>query len=313
MACGDALGRPVEFESSETIRSQHGRVTEMLADGTHRQPAGTITDDTELGLCIARSLVEHDGFVPAAVADRFVGWYNSDPFDIGRLTASALRRLDAGGSWQTVGIEDWEHLSEGQNAGNGSVMRCAPYGVAFADDETGLVTASRVSSALTHADPRCQWSCVVLNATIAGLLRNAERPLGDAIDVAARAPESVLEAARSVEATLSGDADPADLELESGGYVVTTLQAGLFCALTAETATDAIVDAVMLGGDTDTIGAVAGAVAGARFGADALPERWLRAIDESDELEALGMALAEGSFDVDSTAESVYAEGSLDL
>ncbi len=123
----------------------------------------------------------------------------------------------------------------------------------------------------------------------------------------------MLEAARSVEFVLSATRDPAELELENGGYVVTTLQAGLFCGLTAETAADAIVDAVMLGGDTDTIGAVAGAVAGARFGADALPERWLRAIDESEALEDLGAALAAGSFDVDSTAESFYAEGSLDL
>jgi len=313
LACGDALGRPLEFESPAAIRSKHGRVTEMLAHGTHRQPAGTITDDTELALCIARSLVEHDGFVPAAVADRFVEWYNSEPFDIGRLTASALRRLDAGGSWQRVGIEDWEHLPEGQNAGNGSVMRCAPYGVAFDDDRAALVTASRVSSALTHADPRCQWGCVVLNATIAGLLRDADRPLADAIDVAAEAPESVLEAAHSVAAVLSGAADPADVDLETGGYVVTTLQAGLFCGLTADTAADAIVEAVMLGGDTDTVGAVAGAVAGARFGADALPDRWMRAVDESGELEELGTALSEGSFGVDSTAESVCADGSLEL
>ena len=313
LACGDALGRPLEFESPAAIRSKHGRVTEMLAHGTHRQPAGTITDDTELALCIARSLVEHDSFVPTAVADRFVEWYNSEPFDIGRLTASALRRLDAGGSWQRVGIEDWEHLPEGQNAGNGSVMRCAPYGVAFADDRAALVTASRVSSALTHADPRCQWGCVVLNATIAGLLREADRPLADAIDIAAKAPESVLEAGRSVAAVLSGATDPADVELETGGYVVTTLQAGLFCGLTADTAADAIVEAVMLGGDTDTVGAVAGAVAGARFGADALPDRWMRAVDESGELEELGTALSEGSFGVDSTAESVCADGSLEL
>lgn len=313
LACGDALGRPVEFKSPASIRSKHGRLTEMLANGTHRQPAGTITDDTELALCIARSLVEHDRFVPSAVADRFVGWYNSDPFDIGRLTASTLRRLDAGGSWRTVGIEDWKHLPEGQNAGNGSVMRCVPYGVAFDDDEEALVISSRISSALTHADPRCQWSCVVLTATIAGLLRDADRPLANAIDVAAKAPESVLDAARSVEAVLSGDADPDALELENSGYVVTTLQAGLCCGLRAETATDAIVDAVMLGGDTDTIGAVAGAIAGARFGIDALPERWLQAIDETAELERLGRELAEGSFDVDPDAESFYADGTLDL
>jgi ADP-ribosylglycohydrolase len=56
LACGDALGRPVEFNSPHRIQDEHGRVTEMLADGTHRKPAGTITDDTELALCIARSL-----------------------------------------------------------------------------------------------------------------------------------------------------------------------------------------------------------------------------------------------------------------
>lgn len=170
LACGDALGRPVEFTSTERIRSKHGRVTDMLADGSHRQPAGTITDDTQLTLCIARSLDENGEFDPPAVVGRFVEWYNSDPFDIGRLTASTLRRLAAGGSWKTVGIEDWQQLREGANAGNGSVMRCAPYGVAFASQPDDLITASRVSSALTHADPRCQWSCVILNATIAGLL-----------------------------------------------------------------------------------------------------------------------------------------------
>ena len=313
LACGDALGRPVEFKSPASIRSKHGRVTEMLGNGTHRQPAGTITDDTDLALCIARSLAEHERFVPSAVADRFVGWYNTNPFDIGGLTASTLRRLNAGESWQTVGIDEWKHLPEGQNAGNGSVMRCAPYGVAFADNEAALVTTSRVSSALTHADPRCQWSCVVLNATIAGLLRDADRPLANAIDVAEKAPESVLEAARSVEAILSGDTDPDDVTLQNSGYVVTTLQAGLYCGLTAETATDAIVDAVMLGGDTDTIGAVAGAVAGARFGIDALPDRWLQMIDETEELEGLGTTLAEGSFDIDPAAESFCADGALDL
>ena len=59
LACGDALGRPVAFRSADSITDAHGRVTEMLADGTHGQPAGTVTDDTEMALCIARSLVEN--------------------------------------------------------------------------------------------------------------------------------------------------------------------------------------------------------------------------------------------------------------
>lgn len=101
--------------------------------------------------------------------------------------------------------------------------------------------------------------------------------------------------------------------LENGGYVVTTLQAGLYHGLTAETATDAIVDAVMMGGDTDTIVAVAGAVAGARFGVDALPERWIEAIAEAEELRQLGGTLAEDSFAAAPAVEALCADGTLDL
>jgi len=313
LACGDALGRPVEFNGPARIRSNHGRLTEMLADGTHGQPAGTITDDTELALCIARSLDENGAFDPLAVVDRFVEWYNSGPFDVGRLTASTLRQLSAGGSWETVGVEEWQQLLEGANAGNGSVMRCAPYGIAFADDSNDLVTASRVSSALTHADPRCQWSCVILNTTIAGLLQDGKQPLESAISHAETAPEEVLDAAQSVAAIVSGDKDPTSVALDNSGYVVTTLQAGLYHGLTAETATDAIVDAVMMGGDTDTIGAVAGAVAGARFGIESLPDRWLNAIDQTDELKQFGATLAQESFTVAPAAEAVCADGALDL
>jgi len=86
LACGDAPGRPVEFKSTEEIASQHGEVTEMLGHGTHGQPPGTITDDTEMALCIAESLVDRRGFDPADVADRFVDWIDSDPFDIGLMT-----------------------------------------------------------------------------------------------------------------------------------------------------------------------------------------------------------------------------------
>jgi ADP-ribosylglycohydrolase len=70
LACGDALGRPVEFKSAEEIASQHGEVTEMLGYGTHGQPPGTITDDTEMALCIAESLVDHRGFAPAWITSR---------------------------------------------------------------------------------------------------------------------------------------------------------------------------------------------------------------------------------------------------
>ena len=313
LACGDALGRPIEFKPPHRIEEEHGRVTEMLANGTHRQPAGTITDDTELALRIARSLHKEGKFEPPAVVDGFVEWYDSDPFDIGGLTAATLRRLAGGGDWDKIGIEEWKHLPEGQNAGNGSVMRCAPYGVAFHSVVDDLVTASRVSSAITHADPRCQWSCVVLNATIAGLLSGDDDPLGTAFDVAEDAPGEVREAVTSIQNALSEDSDPDTVDLKNSGYVVTTLQAGLYHGLTAETAEEAIIDAVMMGGDTDTIAAVAGAVAGARFGGEALPERWLNEITETDKLTELSHSLAVDTFGVSNDAEKMVATGELDF
>ncbi|QFU81824.1 ADP-ribosylglycohydrolase family protein [Natronorubrum aibiense] len=292
LACGDALGRPVEFQGPERIERTHGRVTEMLAHGTHGQPAGTITDDTEMALCIARSLAEYDTFEPEDVAARFVDWKQSGPFDIGIMTSSALQRIQNGESWDEAGQREWEASMEGSNAGNGSLMRCAPYAIAYRNDPAELVEISRQSSAITHADLRCQWSCALFNRTLANLMTDVERPLETVLDdIGSKLPDDVRNVVEPVTAARRGE--PVDISLENSGYVVTTLQTGLYHGLTAETAEDAIVDAVMMGGDTDTIGAVTGAVAGARFGAGALPERWRTAIDEADELRRLATDLIE--------------------
>jgi ADP-ribosylglycohydrolase len=122
LACGDALGRPVEFRLPSGIEAEHGRVTEMLGNGAHRQPAGTVTDDTEMALCIARSLVERGGFDPGDIADRFVGWYESGPFDIGNMTRQSIRRLRDGTSWTAAGQSVWESspVRRGQTPATGA-------------------------------------------------------------------------------------------------------------------------------------------------------------------------------------------------
>ncbi|QSG13381.1 ADP-ribosylglycohydrolase [Halapricum desulfuricans] len=292
LACGDALGRPVEFRSAASIADQHGTVTEMLGHGTHDRPAGTVTDDTDLALRIARSLVEQGAFDGRDIADRFHEWYESDPFDIGLMTADALREYGTGSSWRDAGRNVWQHREEGSNAGNGSVMRCAPHAIAFAGDPDALVRASRQSSAITHYDPRCTYGCAVLNGTIAGFLRGDDQPLQTALErVEADAPVELVEALRLVPDHIDGD------QLPTSGYVVHTLQTALHDALTATSAEDAIVTAVNRGGDTDTIGAVTGAIAGARFGGDALPDRWLETIEYRDELERLAKVLATTDID----------------
>jgi len=199
LACGDALGRPVEFRSAESIADEHGTVAEMLGHGTHGQPAGTVTDDTDLVLCIARSLVDKEAFDGQDIANRFHEWYESDPFDIGLMTADTIREYADGTSWRDAGREVWQHRADGSNAGNGSVMRCAPHAIAFADEPDTLVQVSRQSSEITHYDPQCAYGCAVLNCTIAGYLRGDDDPLADALDrVENDAPDEFVETLRLV-------------------------------------------------------------------------------------------------------------------
>jgi len=287
LACGDALGRPVEFNSAAQIEQRHGRVTEMLGHGTHGQPPGTITDDTEMALCIARSLAERGQFDPEDIAARFVEWYDSGPFDIGLMTADALRQIKSGMPWDEAGQTVWEQRPEGQNAGNGSVMRCVPHALAFADDHEALVEVSRQSSAITHADPRCTVGCAILNGTVAGLIEGRDDPLADSLsrldDVPAELREALAPIPDGIEET----------DLASSGYVVHTLQTALYHGLTADSAEEAIITAVNMGSDTDTVGAVTGAVAGARFGVDSLPDRWVETLDCEAELRSLATRLYE--------------------
>jgi ADP-ribosyl-[dinitrogen reductase] hydrolase len=282
LACGDALGRPVEFSSATAIEDEHGRLDEMVGHGTWNQPAGTITDDTEQALCIARSVATQGEFDPADIADRFVAWYESEPFDIGRMTMKALSRLKHGEAWDEAGQQVWDNSPEGSNAGNGSVMRCAPLAIPYASDWDQLVKVSRQSSQITHADPRCTYGCAILNCTVARLLDDADAPLQDALDdVGVDTPDELTTALRPI----ARGETPAPLE--TSGYVVHSLQTALHDGLRADSAEEAIVTAVNRGGDADTIGAITGAVAGARFGASELPDQWLAAIDEVSELEDL--------------------------
>lgn len=293
LACGDALGRPVEFKSRQNIQREHGTVTEMLGDGSHGKPPGTVTDDTDLALCIAQSLDERDGFRPVDIASRFVRWLENGPFDIGVTTSRAIQKLDDGVSWDETGRQAWV----GSNAGNGSVMRCAPIALAYQDDMSTLIEASKQSSLITHYDPRCVYGCVILNLTIAGLLDGIDYPLQTALDhVEDEAPSELIDALDPI--YLSGTStriDPSDLG--NSGYVVETLQTALYYGLNSGSAKTAIVKAVNRGGDADTIGAVTGAVVGARFGEGSLPNQWTDVIIEAAKLKWLGRSLISSKFE----------------
>lgn len=296
LACGDALGRPVEGVAAKAIQNEHGTIEEMLVG---RGPPGTVTDDTELALCIAQSLDEQREFNPTNIAARFLEWYESNPLSIGMTTGWALYDLSTGYTWDKAGKRAWE----GNNASNGSVMRCAPLALAYHDDANTLVEVSKQSSVITHYDPRCVYGCAVLNLTLAALIEDADAPLWTALDhVESEAPTELVDALRPVCRSTDSQIDPATLE--SSGYVIDTLQTALYCGLTAESAEEGIVTAVNRGGDADTVGAVTGAVVGARFGKAELPDQWLATIDETPTLNRLAHSLLNGNYGISTESTS---------
>ena len=265
LAVGDALGAPVEGMYREEIERQYGRVTELFGGGWLGLGAGEWTDDTAMMLCIARSIVEKGRFDPEDVAQKFLGWFQAGALGIGRTTWVALEALSTGASWQDAGRIAHQRLG-GLSAGNGSIMRCAPIGLLDARNPERLIKDSIDSSRITHWGPKAGWGAVALNLAISQLLCEDKDGLLDKVVSKIEQPE-VRQALAKV-AVLRME------ELVPSGFVLDTLQAAMWCFLNTSSFEDALVAAVNLGGDTDTIGAVCGALSGVCYGLEAIPSRW---------------------------------------
>jgi len=206
-------------------------------------------------------------------ADRLVEWFEADPFDVGMTTLSSIEYLQGDIGLDEAGEKTLTYRGPEKAAGNGSVMRCAPLAIAYPDDWDELQRVSRESSHVTHADSRCTHGAAVLNLTLAALINGSVAPLSDALDALSDdAPDELVDRLRRIPDGL------AQSDLNNSGYVVDTLETALYIGLTADSAEDALITAVNMGGDADTISAVTGAIAGARFGAG----RKMKRVDDSD-------------------------------
>ena len=283
-ACGDALGGPLEFMGPLEIERTHGEVRDFIGGGWLSLRPGEVTDDTFMMLDLARSLVENGMLDPHDVAQRWVRWMQSGPSDIGGTVSQALELIQDGTPWDEAGalVDEKAELSGGA-LGNGSIMRCSPVALAFHDDPASLVRASLDSSRITHANPVCQWATVALNVMVFSLLR------GDGEGYIELAVEATPEA--TVRETLLVAADKSERDLKAGGHVLDTLESALWAFGNTDSLEEALVAAVNLGGDADTRGAVVGALAGAKYGEDAIPERWLDLLEGSDEIANLAEQL----------------------
>ena len=247
-AVADALGVPYEFRARDTFSC-----TDMVGFGSHHQPAGTWSDDTSMALCICDSFRELGHIDVEDIRRRFVRWYREGAYTVDGL-------FDIGGACARA-LDQWYGCAGEWDNGNGSLMRTVPLAfTAATDDEV------RAVSAITHAHPTSTELCVSL-VRIARTLARGVAPC-DAI------PDAGVLAARP------------RAEVRSSGFVRDTFEAALWCLLTTSTYADCVRAAVNLGDDTDTTAAVAGALAGIVYGADAIPARWLAALRGRDVIEA---------------------------
>jgi ADP-ribosyl-[dinitrogen reductase] hydrolase len=284
---GDALGVPVEFMSRPDV--QRNPVADMRGFGTHRQPPGTWSDDSSMLLCTVESLCEC-GFSPGDLAARFLRWGregywtpHGDVFDIGIATSQALNRIAAGRPpLECGGVGDYDN-------GNGSLMRILPICLYFAGaDAASLAGNVEDASAITHAHRRSQMACFFHALLVRRLLAGA-------------APHEALSSTQKEFAThyaapwsdelvaFSNALDPAlpdfpEAEIRSGGYVMDTLTAAIWCLLTTGNFRECVLKAVNLGGDTDTTGCVAGGLAGILYGQNAIEPGWIAALARKDEV-----------------------------
>lgn len=241
LAVGDALGVPYEFCERGTFEC-----TGMVDGDTHKQYAGTWSDDTSMALCICSSIKRLGRIVTADIDDMFRRWLehgdftcDGHVFDVG---ATCKKAISTG-----VPAKSYDYC------GNGSLTRTAPLAMLNYFD----VCKIRDVSAITHAHPVAEWSCVTL-CDILWTIRNSGTP---AKWVLWRRYGYI--ASRPVEA------------VKSDGYCEHTLEAALWCFLNTNSYADCVLAAVNLGGDTDTTAAVAGAIAGVYYRFEAIPPKWV--------------------------------------
>ena len=283
LAAGNLLGLPVEGKSASQIAR---RFPEVLADIDPKESSRPMDDDLAQAVELGESLVLGGDYI-TDLAQRLIKWRRENGRGIGYTTTAVIDLLEAGTpppeAAHAIYVER-DHI-----APNGGVMRCAPVALARHSNPARLVQDSAATCGVTHFAPSCQWSCIIVNAAISLLLKGVAPAVSGLVEaaVADGAPPEISGWASRV-----GD-DIADLAFDQGhiGHTLLCLQAGLWALATPLDLEDALVRVVSAGGDTDTNGAVAGAVLGARYGAEAIPQRWLDCIPQRRRLEDLALEL----------------------
>ena len=280
LAVGNLLGLPVEGASREAIRQSYPQGIGEI-DPSERDRA--MDDDLAQAVELAEALAQDDD--PASgLAERLVRWRKENGRGIGIMTSLVIDDLEDGLGVPGAARTYWESHGCPVSQPNGALMRCAPVAICHVAGPDNLVQETARSCAVTHYAPGAQWSCIIVNAAIAMLLRGVD-PSGIELAAAAVADGAPADIERWVQA-IPTNIEERIAEERVSGHTYLCMQSALWCLDTEDRFEDALIRIVSAGGDTDTNGAVAGAVLGARYGASAIPARWLACIPERSRLDA---------------------------
>lgn len=284
LALGDALGAPFEFLRAVNVPDPIPALERPWLD----RPPGSTTDDTAMARNLMRSLAERGGFDAADLVERHLEWFRSDPPDVGTLTGRVLRRVTRGEDASTIAREVWEQRGPEVSAGNGSVMYCAPLGLAYANRPGELFELAPALSALTHFDGRCRTAVLAVTLCAAALVRGEP-----AEDAAAAALRSVVdhEGGEELEHLVEAVGGSRPVDGPDQGFCLFAAGVAFQALFRGGDTEKELLRVVSLGGDTDTNAAVAAALLGARDGVDRLPAAWLDRLQDRDAIRAEAEAL----------------------
>jgi ADP-ribosyl-[dinitrogen reductase] hydrolase len=264
LAIGDALGAPAEGKP----RDSYPRLTAFAPSPGHGIAGGEWTDDTAMAVCLAQSLLACDGFDPGDLMQRFLRWYRHGENSCGAAgagisptTSATLERFERTGRLDAA--------EAAGNAGNGCIMRLAPVAIRWRKDGAAAERVAREQARLTHTAPEAVEAAARLASILVGALGGGDKAVLVPRALGAAPREAISSAPRA------GD----------------TLEAALWCVCRTDDFASALIEAVNLGGDTDTIGAVTGQIAGALFGAAAIPEAWRAGLRDGARLRRLAEEL----------------------
>jgi len=256
-ACGDALGATVEFMTPKQIQKRYGVHQDIIGGGWLGLEAGQVTDDTQMSLALGQAIIDNQGWNIQAVADNFVAWMESDPPDIGNTCRRGIMRYRDRGELFGLPRDD--------DAGNGACMRNLPVVLATLSRPDYFSAWSLQQSHITHNNLLSNAATIILGLIVNHLITRLD------MDACQQESEKLI--------NRYGQFTYIPYSGKASGYIVDTVQTVLHYFFSTDSFESCLIATVNQGGDADTTGALAGMLAGARYGVEQIPDRWLKQLD----------------------------------